>query len=60
MSLKFREALEKDLPLMMGTLSDEELVLQRKDIAKPLNPPYLSALMSIVAYANNGLIVVDK
>ena len=60
MSLTFREALEKDLPLMIGMLADDELGLQREDTAKLLNPAYLSAFKSIVADPNNELIVVEK
>ena len=43
MSLTFREALEKDLPLMLGMLADDELCLQREDTDNPLNPSYLYA-----------------
>jgi len=60
LSLTFREALEKDLPLMVAMLADDELGLQREDTAKPLNPAYLSAFKSIVVDPNNELIVVEK
>ena len=60
MSLTFREALEKDLSLMIVMLADDELGLQREDIANPLNPNYLYAFRSIVADPNNDLIVVEK
>ena len=43
MSLTFREALEKDLPLMLGMLAEDELGLQREDTDNPLKilPIYL-------------------
>ena len=60
MSLTFRVALDKDLPLMVGMLADGKLGLQREDTDNPLNPSYLSAFKSIVADPNNELIVVDR
>ena len=60
MSLTFREALEKDLSLMIVMLADDELGLQREDIANPLNLNYLFGFRSIVADPNNELIVVEK
>ena len=60
MSLTFREAVEKDLPLLVEMLADDELGSQREDTSNPLNPSYLSAFKSIVADPNNELIVVEK
>ena len=60
MNLTFREAVEKDLPLMVEMLADDELGSQREDTSKPLNPAYLSAFKSIVVDPNNELIVVEK
>ena len=60
MSLTFRDALEKDLPLMVEMLADDELGSQREDTSNPLNPSYLSAFKSIVVDPNNELIVVEE
>ena len=60
LSLTIREALEKDLPLMVEMLADDELGSKREDTSNPLNPSYLSAFKNIVSDPNNELIVVEK
>ena len=60
MNLTFREAVEKDLPLMVEMLADDELGSQREDTSNPLNSAYFSAFKNIVADPNNELIVVEK
>lgn len=60
MNLTFREAVEKDLPLMVEMLADDELGSQREDTSNPLNSSYFSAFKNIVADPNNELIVVEK
>ena len=60
MSLIFREALEKDLTLMVEMLADDLLGSQREDTSNPLNQSYASAFKDIVSYPKNELIVVEK
>ena len=60
LSLTFREAVEKDLPLLVEMLADDELGSQREDTSNPLNSAYFSAFKNIVADPNNELIVVEK
>ena len=60
MSLTFRDALEKDLPLMVEMLADDELGSQREHTPYPLKPSYLSVFKSIVVDPNNELIVVEE
>ena len=60
LSLTIREALEKDLPLMVEMLADDELGSKREDTSNPLNPSYLSAFKNIVSDTNNELILVES
>ncbi|MEM7125025.1 MAG: GNAT family N-acetyltransferase [Chloroflexota bacterium] len=60
MTLRFREVVEDDLPLLVDMLADDELGAQREDKNIPLNQDYVSAFQQIVADPNNELIVVEQ
>lgn len=60
MKLKFREATESDLVLLVDMLADDEFGVQREDASRPLNQDYLSAFRCISSDPNNELIVVEN
>lgn len=59
MKLRYREAIEKDLPCLVEMLADDELGAQREDPSYPVNSGYVAALVRIIVEPNNELIVVE-
>ncbi len=55
--LTFREAKEKELPILVKMLADDKLGSKREDDSEPLNRSYLSAFGNINTDPNNELIV---
>ena len=47
MSLKFRKALESDVPDLVNLLADDELGATREDTGSPINQSYLDAFHAI-------------
>ena len=60
MNLKFREALEMDIPYLVEMLSDDELGAIREDNSSPINQNYLKAFHSIEKNPSNELVVVEN
>ncbi len=60
MKLKFRDAREPDLPLLIEMLADDTLGAQREDASIPLKQDYLSAFRNIESDPNNELVVVES
>lgn len=60
MNLKFREALEMDIPYLVEMLSDDELGAIREDNSSPINQNYLKAFHSIEQDPSNELVVVEN
>ena len=60
MKLKFRDARESDLALLVAMLADDALGAQREDTSIPLKQDYLSAFKSIESDPNNELVVVES
>jgi len=59
MKLKFREALETDLPVVIKMLADDQLGSQREDDSTPINDVYLNAFNTIDSDPNNELMVIE-
>jgi len=60
MNIKFRDARESDLPLLVAMLTDDALGAQREDSSIPLKQDYLSAFRYIESDPNNELVVVES
>ena len=60
MNLKFRDAIESDVPALVQLLADDALGAMREDISTPLNNDYLKAFHSIQSDPNNELTVVES
>lgn len=59
MQLSFRQANEKDLPILVKMLADDQLGATREDTSLPLNSAYLDAFKAIDKGSNNELIIVE-
>lgn len=59
MTLTFRKAFQKDLPLLVQILADDQLGAERENASLPLDSCYLDAFNSIKKDINNELIVVE-
>ncbi len=59
MKLNYRNAIETDLPVLIGMLANDQLGASREDASIPLNPAYFDAFQSIDKDSNNQLIVVE-
>jgi len=60
MKFAFRQALEADLPAIIGMLADDELGSIREDDSIPIKKSYLQAFKQIDSDTNNELIVVES
>jgi ribosomal protein S18 acetylase RimI-like enzyme len=58
MKLKFRDARQSDLQLLVEMLADDALGAQRENASIPLDQAYFSAFESIESDPNNELVVV--
>lgn len=59
MKILFRQAVESDLPEILGMLADDQLGSKREDNSSPINQSYLEAFKIIDSDPNNELIVVE-
>ena len=59
MKLSFREAVESDLPALIGMLADDQLGAAREDATLPPNQRYIDAFREIDADPANELTVVE-
>lgn len=60
MKLSFRQALQADIPAILGMLADDELGSKREDDSIPVKRSYLEAFKKIDSDSNNELIVVES
>jgi GNAT superfamily N-acetyltransferase len=58
--LSFRQAVESDLPRLVGMLADDQLGADREDATLPPNQRYLDAFAEIDADPANELTVVES
>jgi GNAT superfamily N-acetyltransferase len=57
--MKFRQATQKDVSVIVGMLADDELGKERENFQIPLPPEYLTAFDRISADKNQELMVVE-
>jgi len=57
--MNFRKATEKDLPIIIEMLADDELGKKREDLRKPLPNLYLEAFKNIATDKSQELIVIE-
>ena len=60
MNLRFREAENEDIPILVQMLFDDELGAKREDISLPINKNYVNTFRSIKQDPNNELTVVES
>jgi len=57
--MKFRQATQKDVSVIVGMLADDELGKERESFQIPLPPEYLAAFDKIIADENQELMVIE-
>lgn len=57
--MKFRKAIEKDLPIIVEMIANDELGKTRENFQMPLPPEYVQAFIRIDSDENQELIVVE-
>tara|TARA_R110000737_G_scaffold87395_1_gene120039 strand:+ start:230 stop:691 length:462 start_codon:yes stop_codon:yes gene_type:complete len=60
MDLIFRKSTEKDLPIIVEMIADDQLGKKRENFKIPLPQEYVNAFTSIISDSNQELIVVEN